>query len=42
MLVVLLLLVAVVISQEMYTLNLHPLDRGAVCLDGSPAGLYFH
>ena len=28
--------------QEMFTLVKHPQNRGAACLDGSPAGLYYH
>jgi hypothetical protein len=26
----------------MYTLQLLPTERGARCLDGTPAGLYYH
>lgn len=27
---------------DLYQLILHPHDRGAACLDGSPAGMYLH
>ena len=27
---------------DLYNLILHPRDRGAACLDGSPAGMYIH
>lgn len=40
--VVISLLLTISASQNMYTLQLHPTDRGARCLDGSPAGLYYH
>jgi len=29
-------------AEGMYTLALHSYERGASCLDGSPAGLYYH
>jgi len=29
-------------AEGMYTLVLHSYERGASCLDGSPAGLYYH
>lgn len=29
-------------AQANYKLVLHPQERGAACLDGSPAGLYIH
>lgn len=29
-------------SEGLYTLVLHSQERGAACLDGSPAGLYYH
>jgi len=36
------LIVSLASAQGMYTLALHSHDRGAACLDGSPAGLYYH
>lgn len=29
-------------QDNLYNLVLHPQDRGAACLDGSPPGLYIH
>lgn len=39
---VMLLVLAISHSQNMFTLQLLSTDRGARCLDGSPAGLYYH
>ena len=43
---ILLLLIAfnqiIFCNDEMYNLILHSHDRGAYCLDGSPAGMYLH
>ena len=39
---VLLLSLISVRSDDLYDLVLHPHDRGAACLDGSPAGMYLH
>lgn len=40
------LLVQSIVSTEndnsLYNLVLHPHDRGAYCLDGSPAGMYLN
>ena len=42
-LIVLLLIVeSVVSSNSLYDLILQPHDRGAACLDGSPAAMYLH
>ena len=40
--VCLLFLLVVLISADSYHLVLHSQERGAACLDGSPAGLYVH
>lgn len=29
-------------NADLYNLVLHSKDRGAMCLDGSPAGMYIH
>ena len=29
-------------ADHQYKLVLHPYDRGAACLDGSPAAMYIH
>lgn len=31
----------VILTEELFTLQLLPTERGARCLDGSPAGLYY-
>lgn len=42
-LIVLLAIIGVSLAQDnLYNLVLHPQDRGAACLDGSPPGLYIH
>ena len=38
--IVFLLLISIAISYDDYNLVLHSHDRGAACLDGSPAGMY--
>lgn len=30
------------VNADFYKLILHSKDRGAMCLDGSPAGMYIH
>lgn len=30
------------VNADVYKLVLHSKDRGAMCLDGSPAGMYIH
>ncbi len=37
------ILLHIALSQsDLFNLVLHPQDRGAACLDGSPPGLYIH
>ena len=35
-------LVGLVNADDLYNLVLHSMERGAACLDGSPAGMYIH
>ena len=42
LLLVLLVNLTLSADDDLYNLILHPLDRGAACLDGSPAGMYIH
>ena len=35
-------LISVTLSSDLYKLILQPSERGAACLDGSPAGIYVH
>ena len=35
-------LVSFTLTSNLYNLVLHPYDRGAACLDGSPSGIYVH
>ena len=35
-------LIQFALTSDLYQLILHPQDRGAACLDGSPSGIYVH
>ena len=35
-------LISAIAQSNLYKLVLHSKDRGAACLDGSPAGMYIH